>query len=690
VPMRASLRAIAPVWLALCLAIAAIGGFAYEAGRRTLRQTITNDLQAVAELKSRQLQQWIERRQDEALIIASYHFSSHLQQVLAQPGNPMATEALRYHLAFANTPSQRKQYRLRASDDGRLLLPPQDSPTSLENHDRASARQLAVAAAQSNRLQIEDLHFADDDPSRPVVIGFLIPIHAPADDADPQAKPLAVLQITLAADDVLFPLLLAWPGQQTSVEILLARPEGQILRYLAPLRQQPQTALRLTRPITPEQPLIASRVLHQGNGFYETLDYRGVDTLSWGLAVPGTPWLLIAKIDTLDAYRQFHFISALSALMLSGLLLLIGVWMLARQRHETMVLALYQEADDLFQNAPCGYDALDAEGRIILINDTLLQMLGYSRDELLGQPITRLFPEHLRPGFAARFTQMKTLGHVADHETELLCRDGRTLHVMVRVKVNRDAQGRFISSRAMLIDLSERRRLETKLRASHEQLKQLNHHHALSEEALRQRIARELHDELGQLLSLLNMKLAMLQMQFDETPGLFDQLEEMNPLVQRMVQVVRNVVGNLRPTALDLGIVGALEWLAETHAQITGINCRYQGLSTAPMLDDETATALFRIAQEALTNATRHGAPQHIELHLEQLDHTLRLCITDDGCGFDSQAQATLARQAGATLHFGLLGMQERTLAIGGTLTIDSAPGQGTRITIDLPCQKKR
>ena len=143
--------------------------------------------------------------------------------------------------------------------------------------------------------------------------------------------------------------------------------------------------------------------------------------------------------------------------------------------------------------------------------------------------------------------------------------------------------------------------------------------------------------------------------------------------------MVRNAVSNLRPAALDLGIVGALEWLADDFARHTGMTCTYEGERNEPSLDDAVATTVFRIAQESLTNVARHAAASKVAIRLTCARGILRLSVVDDGCGFDADEVARSRK------NFGLLGMQERVSMLAGRFQILSARGTGTSIIIELP-----
>jgi len=213
---------------------------------------------------------------------------------------------------------------------------------------------------------------------------------------------------------------------------------------------------------------------------------------------------------------------------------------------------------------------------------------------------------------------------------------------------------------------------------SRKKLRALAAHHEAMLEQERKHIARELHDELGQLLTALKMDISLLRLRFSDIVPLREMAEEMRSLVERTISVVRNVASNLRPAALNHGLLPAIEWLAEEFAGRWSISCRIEAGDGEIVLEDLQSTAVFRVVQESLTNVARHARAQKVVISLRQSGQRLQVVVKDDGQGFDMVA-------VGKGQGFGLFGMRERVLALGGTLHIDSAPGQGTSVFIDLP-----
>lgn len=228
-----------------------------------------------------------------------------------------------------------------------------------------------------------------------------------------------------------------------------------------------------------------------------------------------------------------------------------------------------------------------------------------------------------------------------------------------------------------VLPVADREPLERLLHLSYCHLQDLAMHGDMSMELERRRIAREIHDEQGSLLTALKLDLSLLRRELSDIPPVVgDRLDSMQQLLDEMVRAMRQVASQLRPAALNLGFLPSLEWLVQDFEKRTGIACRLDAAGT-PALDEVRATALFRIAQESLTNVTRHAAASVVDICLAPRGDRLCLQIRDDGYGFDPVNAGNLT--------LGLKGMYERLELLGGCLNIDSAPGRGTLLQIDIP-----
>lgn len=206
-----------------------------------------------------------------------------------------------------------------------------------------------------------------------------------------------------------------------------------------------------------------------------------------------------------------------------------------------------------------------------------------------------------------------------------------------------------------------------------------------AQEAERKRISRELHDETGQLLTALMVGLRTLEQIPAVSATAAQDVANLKELAKQIYDEIHRLAVELRPKALDqLGLVRAMESYVREFGQRVGVKVRFEasGLDGA-QLPSEVETALYRLIQEALSNIAKHASAEHAEILLERRGQSLVAVIEDDGCGFD--VEAALRPVAGERPHLGLFGMQERAALLGGRLTIESSPEQGTTIFVEIP-----
>ncbi len=205
-----------------------------------------------------------------------------------------------------------------------------------------------------------------------------------------------------------------------------------------------------------------------------------------------------------------------------------------------------------------------------------------------------------------------------------------------------------------------------------------------AQEAERVRISRELHDDTGQALTLLLVRLQLVENMSSE-PAVQAELKELRQLVGETLDGVRRLAVHLGPSVLeDLGLCSALEWLADRVRVEAGLVLDLRLDCECERITPETAVAVFRVAQETLTNVVRHAHAKHARVQLESVGATIRLSITDDGIGFD-----VTAAQEKPSQSVGLFGMAERIALVGGTIDVDSTPGAGTRVRAIVPIREE-
>lgn len=241
----------------------------------------------------------------------------------------------------------------------------------------------------------------------------------------------------------------------------------------------------------------------------------------------------------------------------------------------------------------------------------------------------------------------------------------------------RDSQGEIIGAVGFVRDITERIRTQ-------ERLQQLSRRLLTAQEQERRRLAIELHDEIGQVLTAVTLNLQSLIKNVGAKEQ--DQVQDCILVVQEAIQKARELALNLRPSLLDdLGLEPALRWLLDQHAQRAGFTVHLDCHVNDDTLPNDVETAAFRIVQESLTNIVRHARAQAVRVDVAMQVQELRVGVTDDGCGFEIDRVQALAAQG---KNLGLLGMQERAELLGGRFSVHSSPGQGTQIEVTFPIEK--
>ena len=230
-----------------------------------------------------------------------------------------------------------------------------------------------------------------------------------------------------------------------------------------------------------------------------------------------------------------------------------------------------------------------------------------------------------------------------------------------------------------MLDVSALKRAQQDLERSHEELRRLASHREERVEQERARLAREFHDELGQVLTTARMHAQLLERQLPaDATDARAAAQDIEAMIGEASRSVKAIASDLRPAALNLGLSAAVEWLAGRVLAPAGIGYSVSVTPSADRLDDNHAIALFRIVQESLNNIVRHAGARRVHITLGRIDAELHLLVEDDGKGFNADG-------VDHTTHFGLLGISERVTALGGTLEIDSNPGAGARLSVCLP-----
>ena len=259
---------------------------------------------------------------------------------------------------------------------------------------------------------------------------------------------------------------------------------------------------------------------------------------------------------------------------------------------------------------------------------------------------------------------------------------GKWLHYTAAVVKN--SRDELTGAIETLEDVTQRKKGEEELRRSQEELRNLYSRVQSSREEERTQVAREIHDELGQQLSMLHIDLTWLEDQLPKNKkAMLERVRSMQELVDQTVQSVRRIATKLRPALLDdFGLSAAVEWQAKEFHTRTGIECNVILNKEEIVTDRDRSTAIFRIFQEALTNVSRHAHATKVEVRLLESDEGLLLEVRDNGRGIAE-------REVVSSKSLGLIGMRERVHPWGGKVDISGMAGQGTTIIVTLAREKK-
>lgn len=294
--------------------------------------------------------------------------------------------------------------------------------------------------------------------------------------------------------------------------------------------------------------------------------------------------------------------------------------------------------------------------------DEINKLKGYQKGAV-DYLFTPIIPKILQTKVAV-FVELAKKNLQLQHQTEQLA------------KLNSELQEQ---RKLDLEHINERKQAEEALRQSQEELRQLASYQERIKEDERKRIAREIHDELGQNLLALRIDISMLHARTGTThPKLNRKVHSVLDHIDSTMKAMRAIINNLRPAVLDLGLNAAIEWQVKEFQRRTGIECDLAMQEEELVVDDNRATALFRILQESLNNVLRHAQATRARIELEQVGRLLRMKVADNGIGIFPGCR----RKANS---FGLVGIKERISTLGGELVIETGQDRGTALTVTLP-----
>jgi len=330
-----------------------------------------------------------------------------------------------------------------------------------------------------------------------------------------------------------------------------------------------------------------------------------------------------------------------------------------------------REISSILKYTPAVVYFKDQDGRYILVNTRFEEVFGVKNENIRGKSDDDILPQTLADQF--RKNDLKVLAENRSYQIEehFPLDDGEHIYLSVKFPVYGET-GEVRGVCGISTDI-------TAVKKAQDQLRRLSASIMNSQEKERSAIARELHDELGQILTALRMDSVWLIERLKKTDEkAAERVMTMRTLIDKTIDDIRGMAFRLRPGVLDdLGLVEALELFTSDFEKRAGIACIYEP-SSIPDINDTVATAAYRIAQEALTNIARHYRAEHVDVVVQSENGLLKLAVTDDGCGFNPG-------KTPESENLGLAVMRERASLAGGNLEIRSEPGKGTGIFFEVP-----
>lgn len=321
---------------------------------------------------------------------------------------------------------------------------------------------------------------------------------------------------------------------------------------------------------------------------------------------------------------------------------------------------------------------ISKDGKITDVNFSTEQITGIKRNKLIGSDFADYFKESdkAREGYSIVFSK----GVVKDYPLTIIHTSGREIAVLYNATLFRNEAGEVQGVFAAARDITEQKKMEEELRKSKKLLEKLNEHLVDVRENERNQIGLNLHDDLGQKLTALNLDIAWLKSRIGvQSKAVSEKLENMNLMIKETIEGIRETSYFLRPAILfDLGLGPAINSQLGKFENQTGIKCHFYSEPEEFVLEDRLSLIIYRILQESLTNIARHSGASTVEVNLRILKKKIEMLVEDDGCGIEKSKVDSLR-------SMGIAGMKERVKSVQGKITFRGERGSGTRIKVIVP-----
>jgi len=709
------------IFVLLAAGIAVTGDLYYESQKKDVKKERNDDLNDIANLKVNEISWWLRERSADAngifrntLLITDVH-----RWMTGRSDAELRGPILDWMSSLKTEYDYKNVFLFDATGSVMLSLPSEDRSVGSYAHT------LISEALQTRKVVLSDLYYAEDKKS--VHMDLVIPLLIKQGH-----NTLSVGGLLLCIDPrhFLYPLIKTWPTPSRTAETLLVRREGNDVVFLNELRFRMDSALTFRLPITDEKLPAAMAVLGK-EGIVEGVDYRGVPVIAAIRSVPNSSWALVAKIDVDEIYapvrERYWLVVLLIGVLIAGAGGGVGfVWRNQSALHYMKQYEAESVYRTIFANTGTATNIAGEDTIISLVNAEFEKLSGYSKEELEGKKSWTEFivPDDLERLKGFFFSDMaNSYPGPRSFEFRFVDRNGTVKDILASVEVIPGMK----KGVASFLDITERKQAEEALRRAHDELETLVDErtselkksnetltreiieHMRTEEALRdsqkelrylsgkivsaqeterRRIARELHDQLGQDLTLMKLQLRAVQRKarIDEEE-IREGCEEILRFIDQVVENVRRLSRNLSPVALEeLGLSSAIRGLVNAAEKTYDIRIATDAVPLDGLFAKDVQIGVYRVLQEALTNVGKHARAKNVSLAIRKGDGRMSFSVEDDGTGFNvAQAVASVQSEKG----LGLTIMKERVQMLGGTFDLWSEEGKGTRVTFSVPLEEE-
>jgi PAS domain S-box-containing protein len=350
-----------------------------------------------------------------------------------------------------------------------------------------------------------------------------------------------------------------------------------------------------------------------------------------------------------------------------------------RKNNEDKIRLFFQATDNSVE-AIC---LSDINKRIIYINNSLEKMFGYSKEDFIGKKVNMLYPDEILKKLQKAILSDADGAWVGELTGRK--KDGSLFALSISTSRILNDDGTIIARMTTHRDITEIKVAEEKMKNYNQQLRLLTDHLATIREEERINLAREIHDELGSSLTGLKMELVMLKRNIVECSDnkihdhIRDSIQSMSDLIDSTIVLIRKISSELRSEVLDeLGLIEAISWYIKEFEKRANCKFHFTVFPKNIKIDNKIATPLFKMFQEIITNVARHSQATEVNIFFRKQKGIIQLIIHDNGVGIK-------AEEINNKKSLGILGMQERTMILGGNIQIDGIEGKGTTIKIEIP-----